>query len=392
MLLAACAIDMPAVPMRQFEAGEIQAVATAMEEELQDGAAENAALVHNILGECDLMLGDKDAAWRNFATAGRIMGNWSTSGGEAFSAIVGSESSKTYKGDPYEKSMNAFYLALCFLWRGEPDNARAALKRGILADAEVGDERFRADNPLLFWMAGRMSLLMGMPSDAEGFFNEATKANEWATKHGSRGDVKSAVVGAPSRGNLVVFVECGMGPEKFAAGGMEELARFRPRFSRARGARVLLDGKAVGESVVMCDVDYQARTLGGTEMEGIRKGKAVFKSTALIAGDVLLDSALIGEDDDKARTRGIVGGALIVAGLLTSTAADTRHWATLPSTVQVLCIDADPGPHDLTLEFLDAKGRALADLRQEWSVDVAPDSESYYLFRSLPGLDRLLTQ
>lgn len=392
LVATACAVPMPAIPMDAFVDGDLGRVATVLEGELKDGAAENQALVHNILGECRLLEGDKEAAFRHFDVAGRIMGNWFTSGGETFSAIVGSEGSKTYKGDPYEKGMNAFYLALCYLWRGEPDNARAALKRGILADAEVGDERYQADNAMLFWLAGRMSRLMGMPEDAEGFFGEAAEANTFAVAHGSRGDAGAGILREPARGNLVLLIECGLGPEKYAAGDTGELARFRPRWHPARTARVLLDGEPHGPSTVLCDVDYQARTLGGTAMEGIRKGKAVFKQTSLVAGQTLLYVAASQRDSDKARTTAIVGGGLLLLGVLTSTEADVRHWATLPSSVEVVCLDAPPGRHDLAIEFLGDNGEALPALRQEWSIDVPPDSESYYLFRSLPGLDRVTTQ
>lgn len=388
--LGACSVGMPRVPMTRFVDGDLPAVAAAMRTELEKGDVENRALVLNILAECEVLSGKLDDAWRHFAEAGRIMGSWSTGGGEEFAAIVGSEGSKTYKGDPYEKAMNAFYLAMTFLWRGEPDNARAALKRGILADGEVANEKYQADNALLFWLAGRMSQLMGLREDATAFFAEAQKADEFARQHGSAGDEQSAVLSAPSQGNVVFLVECGMGPEKFAAGDMEELARFRPRWHPARSARIAVDGKPGFRTAVLCDVDYQARTLGGTEMEGIREGKAVFKKGALVSGIVMLDIAAHQRNRDHAATAAVIGGGLLALGLLTRTEADVRHWPTLPSTVQVLCLDLSPGQHELQVEFLDSSGRAVAGMDQQWSIDVPREGQSYYLFRSLPGLDRLL--
>ena len=161
----------------------------------------------------------------------------------------------------------------------------------------------------------------------------------------------------------------------------------RPRWHPAARARVWLDGRALGETSLLCDVDYQARTLGGTEMEGIRKGKAVFKTATTVAGAVLLHQAMK-DRGDSARTQAIVGGGLLLLGLLTSTAADVRHWPTLPASVQALTVDAAPGTHQLRIQFLEASGRALPDLDQTWSVAVPERGESYYLFRSLPGLDR----
>lgn len=383
LLAAGCAVYQPDVPLRSWLAGDIDTVETFAAGEAQDGPEENLALVLNVQGQCELLTGKTADARRTFERAAQIMGSWAVSGGEATAAIVGSESSKTYKGDPYEKAMNAFYLAFCFLQNGEPDNARAALKRGILADGEVADEKFQADNPLLFWMAGRMSVLMGLPSDGEDFFKEADTANRFAIEHGSRGDSKLTVMKEPGRGNLVLLFECGMGPEKYNDGAFEELARFRPSPHPAMRARAALDGQPLGTAAILVDVDYQARTLGGTEMEGIRQGKAVFKGASLAAGAVLLNQASK-SSGDTSRTQAIVGGALLLAGLFTSTAADIRHWPTLPSSVQVLTADVPPGEHQLDVEFLDAAGRPLPSLSQRSTVQVPATGEAWYTFRSLP--------
>jgi tetratricopeptide (TPR) repeat protein len=383
LLATGCAVGQPAIPLEKFVAGDLEAVRAFAEHEVASGAAENHALVLNVQAQCELLLGHSDEARRNFEAAGRIMGSWATSGGEETAAILGSESSKTYRGDPYEKAMNAFYLALCYLMKGEPDNARAACKRGILADAEVGDEKYQADNALLFWMAGRMSKLMRSP-DAADFFKEATTANAFAVEHGALGDADNKLLADPERGNLVLVFECGMGPEKYADGLQHELARFRPRQHPAVAARVSLDGVSLGKAELLLDVDYQARTLGGTAMQGIRQGKAVFKTASTAAGIVLLDKASH-EDGDKARTQALIGGGLLLAGLFTSSAADTRHWPTTPATVHVLTIDATAAEHSLVVEFLDARGAPIASMRQQATITVPPDGDAWYLFRSMPA-------
>ncbi len=390
-LLAACGVGMPSIPVARFAAGDIEAVADIVRAEVDQGPAENQALVLNVLAQCEQLLGDHEAAWRHFEVAGRIMGNWQTSGSEEFAAIVGSESSKTYKGDPYEKAMNAFYAGLNYLWRGEPDNARACMKRGILADGEVGDEKYRADFALLYWLAGRMSLLMGSPGDAEDFFAEAKQADEFARLNGSRGDAAARILDRPAAGNLVLLVECGLGPEKYSDGAQGELARFRPRASSIATVRARLGDRDLGEGAVLADLYYQAVTRGGTEMEGIRQGKAVLKTVSTVSGIVLLESAA-DDHGNSARNKAIAGGVLLLLGLLTSSSADVRHWPTLPDTVHVLTADVPPGEHELRLEFLDRSGVRLPELDQTWTVTVAAGSESFHLFRSIPGLDRLAAQ
>jgi hypothetical protein len=191
----------------------------------------------------------------------------------------------------------------------------------------------------------------------------------------------------------VLLFECGLGPEKYADGSSEELARFRSQPSAAVRARVSIDGKPAGTSALLLDVDYQARTRGGTAMEGIRGGKAVFKTAAAVAGIVLLDQATQPRYDEHGRrrrdrtaeTQAIVGGALLLAALLTSTAADVRHWSTLPSTVQVMTLDVPPGAHDVVVDFLDGGDRPIGRLRQRTTAQVPNGGEAWYLFRSLPA-------
>jgi len=387
---AGCGIAQPAVPIDRYLAGDFETVAAFAETEIEEGDEENLALVLNVKGQCELALGQTDAARQAFQRAGQIMGTWATSGSEATAAIVGSESSKTYKGDPYEKAMNAFYLSFCYLMKGEPDNARAAVKRGILSDAEVADEKYQVDNALLFWMAGRLSRLYDSP-DADGFFEEARTANTFALEHGSRGAPDNPVLQDPENGNVVLLLPIGLGPQKYGDGSQEELARFRSQPHPATAARASVDGQSIGRSWILNDVDYQAKTLGGTVMEGIRKGKAVFKTASTTAGIVLLNEGLRGSNSssnkerEKARTKAIVGGGLILLGALTSTAADTRHWPTLPSTVQVITANVPPGEHELLVEFVDGRGNPLPRYRHSLRIAVPEVGEAWFLVPSLPA-------
>ena len=380
---AGCSISQPDVPVNRYLRGEFAEVGAFAAKEADEGDFENRALLLNVRGQCELALGDADAARRAFEEAGQIMGTWSASGSEVTAAVIGSESSKIYKGDPYEKAMNAFYLAYCYLLKGEPDNARAALKRGILMDAEVADEKYQADNALLFWMAGRMSRLFG-GSGAEDFFAEARVANKFSIEHGARGESQNAVLDTPAKGNFVLLLPIGLGPEKYADGREQELARFRQQGHPAVRARAMLNGEPLGKSWILSDVDYQANTLGGTAMEGIRKGKAVFKTSTRIGGIILLDEGLRNLDDDEGQAKAIVGGAMLVLSALTATGADVRYWPTLPSTVQALTADVPPGEHDLVVEFLDNKGRSVARLRHQLRVEVPKSGEVWLLVPSLP--------
>lgn len=385
-LLAGCAVSQPAVPVRAYLDGDFGAVRSFAEQEVLEGAEENLALVLNVQGQCELYLGDDDAARKTLLRAAQIMGTWATSGSETTAAIVGSESSKTYKGDPYEKAMSAFFLAYAYLAKGEPDNARAALKRGILMDAEVAGEKYQADNALLFWMAGRMTRLYG-GSGAEKLFEEAREANRFAVGHGARGVADNPLLTQPEQGNLVLLLPIGLGPEKYGDGTEQELARFRAQPHPAVAAVASLDGESIGRSTILNDVFYQARTLGGTVMEGIRQGKAVFRRSSRIAGVVLLDEALRNrdKDEDKAKAQAIVGGALLLLSALTAAEADVRHWPTLPATVQVITAEVPPGEHQLVVDFVGPTGAPISRLRRQLAVTVPADGEAWLLLPSLPA-------
>lgn len=390
-LAAACSVGQPKVPIDRYRAGEFTQVATFAEQELAEGDPENEAIVQNVAGQAQLFLGRIDAARRSFATAYQIMGTWATAGSEVYMAVFGSESSKTWRGDPYERGMNAVYLALCDFWHGEPDNARACLINGIMADAESGAEdaegaaaRVKEDNALLFWMAGRMGRLAGS-SDVEQNFADAVQAHEFALANGARGDAANPILSSPKAGNLVVLVECGMGPEKYAKGMGDPIARFRERADVAARAEVAVDGRPVGPAHVLADVFYQATTRGGTAMEGIRKGKAVVKIAAAVTGVEALKFAARQQDSQRAAAAAAVAGISFLVAWLVSSDADVRHWPTLPSTVGVAVTTLPPGDHQLDVEFFDSRGNALTSLRQQSVVRVPTRGEAWCLVRPARG-------
>lgn len=62
-----------------------------------------------------------------------------------FRALVGAESSKEWKGDPYEKMMAFLYLGLVLYGDGDTGNALAMTKSTILADTGTSKFQYRAD-------------------------------------------------------------------------------------------------------------------------------------------------------------------------------------------------------------------------------------------------------
>lgn len=387
---SACATYEPPAPVRAFAAGDLASMEAFCHEQIRTGNQNSRALYENLLGSVQVLLGDREGALKSFRRAGTFMGNWSVSGSEEFGAVVGSESSKQYRGDPYERAMNAFYLGMLYWMRGEPDNARAAFKKGILADGESDGQHYQVDFTLLYWLAGRASLAMGLRNDADDFFAEARKAQKFATEHGATVTPNPRALRDPAQGNLLCVVDIGLGPEKYAGGDDGEIACFRPRANPIRTAEFFVDGRSLGASESLVDLYYQAATRGGTAMEGIRKGKAIFKNVTGVAGVVLIHEGTRGKSGrhKEAAAELAVGLTLLALSLLTSTEADTRHWSILPDSVQVLSADVQPGKHQLRVAFRDGGGWEVPELAQTWTIEVPESGEAVYYFRSIPGLDR----
>lgn len=387
--LAGCATRIPPQPVEALRAGHIEVVRNWYDREFREGDTRSQALFLNGLAQAEMMFGNRRDARVRFETAGRIMGNWSTSSGEVYGALLGQEGSKTWKGDPHEKAMNAFYTGLLYWMEGQPDNGRAAFKKGLLADGESDEGEAQQDFALLSWLAGRASMAMGLEQDADSFFQEAARARKFAVAHGARGAAVNRLIEEPRDGNVMLVADIGIGPEKVPAGSYGEVAVTERRWNRVQGVRFEVDGRPVGRGELMVDVDYQATTRGGREMAGIRNGKAIFKGTSEAAGIAVLVTTL-DSDNPKTQVAGaIVGGSLLLLSALTRPEADVRHWAILPSSVHVATLNLDPGAHELRVEFLGSGGETLRGLTQSWIIEVTEGGQNLFWFRSLPGLDRL---
>ena len=164
-----------------------------------------------------------------------------------------------------------------------------------------------------------------------------------------------------------------------------ELAVFRSAPGRAVAARVTVDGVAAGATETLCDVPFQAATRGGRVMDGVRKGKAVFKEVSRAAGVVMMRQGLLGRRHSKKTRDALVvagAGALLVSALV-SAEADVRCWRTLPDTIQAFAARIPPGRRRVRVDFVDAGGRPLAGYAREVEIDISADDTLVLHLRSL---------
>ncbi len=273
------------------------------------------------------------------------------------------EAKKTFLGEPYERVMAYYYRGILYWMDGEPDNARACFRSAAVQDADTMDKSYASDYVLLDYLDGLATLkLKGDGSDA---FKRA------------RAECKMAVPPDPnSKANVLLFVEFGDGPTKYAGGQYGEQLRFRGGVSTAREVRIRIGQHSAAHIGPYDDLYFQATTRGGRVMDHILANKAVFKSSTDAAGTAGIVSGVVlaGSRD---RTTREVGLGLAAAGLFskilsasTTPQADTRSWESLPLFLTFAALEVPPGSHTATVEFLDANRNVIGTLTKTITLNV----------------------
>ena len=270
------------------------------------------------------------------------------------------EDSKTFLGEPYERSMAFYYRGLLYWRDGELDNARACFRSAQVEDGDSEGREYAGDYVLLDYLDGLASYrLTGQGWDA---YSRATN---------------SATLVIPSRldeaGNVLFFTEYGNAPEKYAAGEFREQLKIRDGGSDAVEV-IIRSGEQAIHLGAMDDLSYQATTRGGREMDHILENKAIFKRTTDTVGDMALVSGLILAQDRKTQEAGLGLAAFGVVSKLFSAAttprADIRTWDNLPKFLAFGSMHLPPGRHSVTVEFLNDRREVIGSLSQSFPLEV----------------------
>lgn len=270
------------------------------------------------------------------------------------------EAKKAFRGEPYERVMAYYYRGILYWMDGEPDNARACFRSAQLQDSDTENKEYASDYLLLDYLDALATAKLG---------GDPTDALKRAQALAKLPQPPALDAGA----NVLVFVEFGTGPTKYATGQYQEQLRFRPGVS-AHQAAVL---KAGGQTVQLApsdDLNFQATTRGGRVMDHILGNKAVFKSATDTVGNAALVSGAILATDHDTRD---VGLGVAAAGLIskivsaaTTPAADVRCWDNLPQYLSFAALRLPPGAYPATVEFLPASGSPIASLTKSFTINV----------------------
>ncbi|HTI72341.1 MAG TPA: hypothetical protein VMF06_20370 [Candidatus Limnocylindria bacterium] len=288
------------------------------------------------------------------------------SGARKARSMFSSESSKTFRGEPYERVMVFYYRGILYWMDGEPDNARACFRTGQVEDSDAQENAYQGDYVLLDYLDGLASVKLA--ADGSDSYKRAEK--------------NARMIHPPAydpQANVLVFAEMGYGPTKYATGEHSEELRIRDGSSRTVAANIRVGG-TVFRAPAYDNLSYQASTRGGRVMDHILANKAVFKDTtqsigtaAIIGGAV---AAGAGGRQGGEIGLGLVGAGVIlnVLGSITKPAADTRQWDNLPQYLGFSAFRLPPGNYQAAVDFVDTGGGVVASRPLTFTVASGRDT------------------
>jgi len=289
-------------------------------------------------------------------------------------SLFGSESNKTFIGEPYERVMAYYYRGLLYWRDGQPDNARACYRSGQLIDSDSDTAEYKSDYVLLDYLDGLVSTKLSADgSDALARAQANAKS-------------KRLPAYDPSA-NVLIFAEYGTGPRKYGGGEYGEQLKFFVKDSAAHSATLAISGQTV-RLPAYDDLNFQATTRGGRVMDYILGRNAVFKRTTDKVGDVALIGAVVAANqrgrnaDTTALALGAIGLFSKIASAATTPKADIRMWDNLPQRLSFAALRLAPGDYPSTLEFQDATGRTLPGLTQTLNLHVDATDRDTVIFLS----------
>jgi len=287
------------------------------------------------------------------------------------------ESRKTFIGEPYERSMAYIYRGILYWRDGQLDNARACFRSAEFEDSDAVDKTYAGDWVLPDYLDGLATTKLG------GDGSDALKRARANARNVTLPDYNP-------RANVLVFVEFGPGPIKYATGEYREQLRFQTRKTALVGARIKT-GRLNLFVAPTDDLNYQATTRGGRVMDHILGNKAVFKATTDTAGDAAIIGGAVLATAGQGRNSAAdeVGLGLMLAGLASKLVAagarpeaDTRTWDNLPQYISCATLTLPPGEHELTVEFLEPGDKVVANLTKHITIRVADAARDTAMFVS----------
>ncbi len=332
----------------------------------------------------------------------------------------GAEAEKVYKGDPYEQATLSLFTGLLFLENGEIDNALACFKNGQLADSMSNIEQTQSDYGLLQCMEAKCYEMRNEPDNQKQF--ETLAKNSFAKSHPYIRAMRTSMIAKKKAEikknqeqqkkskskknqepildidyeklnkledkivhgyrsyygplmkpyNTLVLVWIGRSPEMQRQGRYGETRIFIKNPTPETHFEVLLNESSWHDVIHgFSNIDYQATTRNGREMDNVLANQAAFKKGTHDMANVFFEAA---KDAEGYGALILLGAGLIAEGIsqATNVKADIRCWKTLPENLGVIPLQLLPGQHQIQLDCYDVSLNHSRSIQYEINVDDKP--------------------
>jgi tetratricopeptide (TPR) repeat protein len=388
LLIAGCADNQTGYRVQfDYQRGDFARVA----EQIKPLAAktdENYVLNNDRLGSAAIAEYDLPTAESAFLKSYEVINSANVNdGGRAVSAAVISESTKIWKGEPYERAMVNYYLGLVYYIRHDYNNSRAAFENALFklkdyADPDHPDQYATIDSDfsLGYLMLGKCYQHLNQPDKAKQMFDTAAKV---------RPDLASLAQWLSQPSNMLLVIDWDWGPRKLTNVD-HAFVGFGPTPEQAGPIAlpfVYVDGTPAqlqSRPYPTIDLLALAQDRRWQDIDTIRAIKSIAGKALMVGGafEAAHGSGMTGHRENN--TDLAVGLGLIAAGALldASSQADLRQWEMLPRSVFLVPLNLPPGRHDVSVNFPSGE-------QQTWRGLVAPaqggQGEETYYFRMLEG-------
>lgn len=365
-----------------------------------------------------MLAGDRDLAFKATRRAVKLLeGFWDQKKEKQAASFWGKEADKVYKGDPYERAMLYFLYGVQLLERGDVENAAAAFRRSLLMDGDTEKHQYQADFGLPFFLLAKCNHLLGEDAECEENLRRAFVGacgdedfvkplkkriiREFRSRRKGNGviappspEIRDICAIGGRRGviagfklkktaenreivewlfsepktldelmnfNAMAILWNGYGPRMMRTGKHGENRVIVPGYLSEEKFTVCLNGETEDLNFIggLGNVNYQARTRGGREMDNVLKDKAAAKTalhsagTGLVAvgAGTVVASSLNSNNFSSGGAYGALAGLALIgigAGIdaisdSVNAEADTRNWRCLPYEMQFVCFTSDGG-------------------------------------------------
>lgn len=284
---------------------------------------------------------------------------------EKASSFWHGEQNKVFKGDNHERAIFYALFAMSFIERGEYEDALRCVKNGLLADASTEDEAWSSDFGLLHYLGYIAARHAKDTASEEEYKREYLNTLK---RQGRTVDIEgnswAALVDETPLPNAFMVVWSGEPPTFHRGGTHHEIRYIVP----GKDELTLLtieapEAQPVAAPRGLGDVNFQATTRGGREMDDVLANKALLKSGMEASRNILLvlgtASFVAAAAQSDANVQGIlyiVGGVSFalgigfhVVGALVNSEADIRAWRNLPANFFIVPLHLPEGEQEVTL-------------------------------------------